>query len=393
MPYLDILRAFLRLGLTSFGGPVAHIGYFRDEFVTRRQWVSDAQFTSWLAICQALPGPASSQLGFLIGLHRGGWVGAVLAWAGFTLPSAIALVLVAIYGLQLSGQWVDPVIDGLKLVAVVVVAQAVLGMFKSLCRHTLTRVLSVVGFAVALGLGGWSGQIGAILIGAMIGFLMIKHQVPGTGQAIRLNHVPSVRLGTALLIVMASVLLILPGLAATESGLQMFDAFYRAGALVFGGGHVVLPLLESATVSPGLVSSDAFLTGYSLAQAVPGPLFTFAAWLGALDTTMPGWGGALLALVAIFLPGLLLVTGVLPWWHTIVSKPWAFGLLAGVNATVVGVLAAAWVDPIVTTSVTSISSGLVATVGAALLLWRKYHVLVVVVSLPLLMVLFDWIGL
>lgn len=393
MPYLEILRVFLRLGLTSFGGPVAHIGYFRDEFVTRRRWVSDAQFTSWLAICQAIPGPASSQLGFLIGLHRGGFGGAMLAWAGFTLPSAIVLVLIALYGLQVGGNLWEPVIAGLKLVAVVVVAQAVIGMFSSLCRQTVTRVLSVVGFTVALALGGWFGQIGAILVGGVIGFLACTPRNAEPGPEVVLSHAPSARLGAGLLILMSALLLALPWMTAGIASLQMFDAFYRAGALVFGGGHVMLPMLESATVSAGLVSSDNFLAGYSLAQAVPGPLFTFAAWLGALDISMPGLGGATLALIAIFLPGMLLVTGILPWWHSVAAKPWAFGILAGINASVVGVLAAAWVDPIVTTSITSLSAVMTVAVGAAMLLWRKYPVLIVVVSLPLLMVLLDWIGL
>lgn len=393
MPYLEILCVFLRLGLTSFGGPVAHIGYFRNEFVTRRRWVTDTQFSSWLAICQALPGPASSQLGFLIGLHRGGMGGALIAWAGFTLPSALALVLVATYGLQMNASWTASVIDGLKLVAVVVVAQAVIGMFNSLCQQTVTRVLSVIGFALALGFGGWAGQLGAIAAGGLIGFGFCGAHAARPTNVVALSHSPSARAGTGLLLLMLALLLALPWFAAGQPVLQLFDAFYRAGALVFGGGHVVLPLLESATVTPGLVSSEAFLTGYSIAQAVPGPLFTFAAWLGALDPTVPGFGGAMLALVAIFLPGMLLVTGVLPWWHALSAKPWAFGVLAGMNAAVVGVLAAAWVDPIVLTSVTSMSSFAVACAGAAMLIWRKYPVVLVVVSLPALMVLLDWLGL
>lgn len=393
MPYLEILRVFLRLGLTSFGGPVAHIGYFRDEFVTKRSWVTDTQFTSWLAICQTLPGPASSQLGFLIGLHRGGLAGALLAWTGFTLPSAIALVMLATYGLQFDAHWVEPAIHGLKLVAVVVVAHAVIGMFRGLCQDATTRVLSVVGFAVAFGLSGWFGQVGAIVIGALVGFYVCAPKTLPTTPMHNIGHAPSARLGAVLLALMLILLVALPWFSFAWPSLQMFDAFYRAGALVFGGGHVVLPLLESATVAAGHVTSDAFLMGYSLAQAVPGPLFTFAAWLGALDTGLAGWGGALLALIAIFLPGLLLVTGVLPWWQNLSSKAWAFGMLAGVNAAVVGVLGAAWVDPIVTTSITSFSSAIVAAVGAAMLLWRKYPVLWVVISLPLLMVLLDWIGL
>ena len=389
MPYLEIFRVFLRLGLTSFGGPVAHIGYFRDEFVKRRAWINDAQFGHWLAICQTLPGPASSQLGFLIGLHRGGFLGAILAWAGFTLPSAVALVLIALYGLAQQAAWIDPVIAGLKLVAVVVVAQAVIGMFRSLCKDTPTQLLSVVGFALALGLGSWFGQIGAIAVGAVAGLVVCHRQSNSTEPSGTPNHGPTRTIGSLMLALLAGLLFLLPWFATHLPVLQMFDTFFRAGALVFGGGHVVLPLLESATVVPGLVSSDDFLTGYGLAQAVPGPLFTFAAWLGALDVTLAGWAGASLALVAIFLPGLLLVVGVLPWWQSLSAMPGAFGVLAGINASVVGVLAAAWVDPVVTTGLTSLSHVIIALIGAAMLLWRKYPVWTVVLALPLLSLLSD----
>jgi chromate transporter len=393
MPYLDILRVFLRLGLTSFGGPVAHIGYFREEFVARRAWVSDSQFAHWLAISQAMPGPASSQMGFLIGLHRGGLVGALIAWAGFTLPSALALVLVALYGLAHQAGWFELIVDGLKLVAVAVVAQAVIGMFRSLCTDTVTRVLSVVGFGLALGLGGWAGQVGAIAAGGIAGWFVCQR--PGESAdgsaASRLapDHSPTRLTGALMLMALAVLLFVVPWFAAHTPMLQMFDAFFRAGALVFGGGHVVLPLLESATVTPGLVSSEDFLTGYGLAQAVPGPLFTFAAWLGALDPTWPGWSGAVLALVAIFVPGLVLIVGVLPWWQSFGRRPKAFGMLAGINASVVGVLAAAWVDPVLMTSVSSVIYGLIALFGAALLLWRKLPVWCVVLILPALTLLGD----
>ena len=389
MPYLEIFRVFLRLGLTSFGGPVAHIGYFRDEFVTRRAWINDTQFGHWLAICQTLPGPASSQLGFLIGLHRGGYLGALLAWAGFTLPSAVALVLLALYGLAQQATWIDPVIAGLKLVAVVVVAQAVIGMFRSLCKDTPTQLLSVVGFALALGLGGWFGQIGAIALGALVGLIICQRHDAMTEPNTTPDHGPTRTAGGLMLALLAALLFLLPWFATHIPVLHMFDTFFRAGALVFGGGHVVLPLLESATVVPGLVSSDDFLTGYGLAQAVPGPLFTFAAWLGALDVWLAGWTGASLALIAIFLPGLLLVVGVLPWWQALSTMPRAFGVLAGINASVVGVLAAAWVDPVVTTSLTSLSHVIIALIGVAMLFWRKYPVWAVVLALPLLSAVSD----
>lgn len=393
MPYLEVLRVFLRLGLTSFGGPVAHIGYFRDEFVTRRGWVSDAQFAHWLAICQAMPGPASSQLGFLIGLHRGGWAGALLAWAGFTLPSAIALVLVAVYGLAQQAMWFDWLIAGLKLVAVVVVAQAIIGMFRSLCADTITKILSVAGFAMALTLGGWFGQVGAILTGGVVGWLVCQRRASEPTSGLAPDHGPTRLAGGFMLLALGVMLVIVPWFAVDTPVLHMFDAFFRAGALVFGGGHVMLPLLESATVTPGLVSSSDFLTGYGLAQAIPGPLFTFAAWLGALDPTWPGWPGAALALIAIFLPGLLLIVGVLPWWQALGSQPKAFGILAGINASVVGILAAAWVDPVLITSVTSVSHGVIAGVGAVMLLWRGYPVWTVVLVLPALSVLSGLFGL
>jgi len=393
MPYLEILHVFLRLGLTSFGGPVAHIGYFRDEFVTRRGWVSEMRFAHWLAICQALPGPASSQLGFLIGLHRGGFVGALLAWVGFTLPSAAALVVIAMYGLGQNASWFDLIVQGLKLVAVVVVAHAVIGMFRSLCKDTTTRVMSVVGFGLALGLGGWLGQVGAIVAGGLVGAFICQRGTQDTTSGLTPDHGPTRAVGTLLLALLAVLLLLLPWFATHTPVLQMFDGFFRAGALVFGGGHVVLPLLETATVGPGLVSSGDFLTGYGLVQAVPGPLFTFAAWLGALDPTLAGWAGASLALVAIFLPGLLLVVGVLPWWQTLAHQPRALGVLAGINASVVGVLAAAWIDPVLTSAVSSTTHVVIAVIGAAMLLWRQYPVWTVVLVLPLLVVLSNSFGL
>lgn len=393
MPYLEILRVFLRLGLTSFGGPVAHIGYFHDEFVTRRRWVSQTQFTSWLAVCQALPGPASSQLGFLIGWHRGGLGGALLAWAGFTLPSALVLVLLAIYGMSVQADWVTMLIHGLKLVAVVVVAQAVWSMYRGLCKEASTQLLAVLGFALSMALGGWLGQIGAIVAGGVIALVFYQSQSVGSDTPVALAHAPSRALGLTLVGLLLGGLLLLPWFASLAPSLALFDSFYRAGALVFGGGHVVLPLLESATVATGAVSADAFLTGYGLAQAVPGPLFTFAAWLGALDATLPGWWGAAIALVAIFLPGLLLVVGIMPFWGEISRTQKAMAALAGVNAAVVGVLAAAWIDPIVTSSISSLTDVAIVAIGAALLLWRKYPVWVVVIAMPLLVTLANWLGL
>jgi chromate transporter len=391
MPYLEVLRAFLKLGLTSFGGPVAHIGYFHNEFVHKRQWATQAQFSSWLAICQALPGPASSQLGFLIGWHRAGWAGALLAWAAFTLPSAAALVWLALYGLKLDASWLSPVVHGLKLVAVVVVAQAVLGMFKSLCPDRLTRLLAALGLALAFALPGWLGQIGAIVTGGLIAMVFSRATEGPEIAPPTINHAPSRALGAILLTVFLGLLLLAPVLASSMPWAQLFDPFYRAGALVFGGGHVMLPLLESATVTPGHVSADDFLTGYGLAQAVPGPLFTFAAWLGALDTTLPGWFGASLALVAVFLPGLLLITGILPFWGAWNQQRLARLALAGINAAVVGVLASAWIDPIATTSLMRASDWAIAGIGLGLLLWLGCPVWLVVIALPVLTLALDWL--
>jgi len=367
MSILEIFRVFLKLGLTSFGGPVAHIGYFHQAFVRDKGWVREDQFAGWLALCQFLPGPASSQLGFLIGLYRGGFLGALAAWSAFTLPSAMALVLVATLGLNLASGDAVGVLQGLKLVAVAVVAHAIWTMSRALCQRPHTRVAALIGFGLAWGLGGWWGQIGALIAGAILGLVIgqrlgLARSVAHESKPVDTCHV-SGRLGV-MLIALAFVLLVAPSLlitlGITHPGLTTFDAFYRSGALVFGGGHVVLPLLESAVVAPGWVSEEAFLTGYGLAQAVPGPLFTFAAWLGVLNNTLSGPMGAALALVAVFLAGLLLVTGALPWWQRLQEIRWAIAVFAGINAAVVGVLAAAWVNPILTTSIRGWVDALIA---------------------------------
>jgi chromate transporter len=393
MSFLEVFRVFLHLGLTSFGGPVAHIGFFRNEFVSRRQWVTDEQFAAWLALSQFMPGPASSQLGFLIGLHRAGFRGALAAWVGFTLPSAIVLVALALFGLQIATPWSLALVQGLKLVAVAIVAQAVWGMWSTICRQTSTRIIALLGFALSMWLAGWVGQIGAILGGAILGFVLLRGSIkPATLKTQLGSRVPKA-VGTALLVLFLGLLVLLPWVAKETPVLAMFDAFYRAGALVFGGGHVVLPLLESAVVETGLISRENFLVGYGLAQAVPGPLFTFAAWLGALDPALPGWSGALLALVAIFVPGLLLVCGMLPWWAQFQSVPAAFALFAGVNAAVVGVLAAAWVNPILTTGVTHWSYALIALICTLWLLLGKVAPWKVVLLSAGLALGLHWVGL
>ena len=354
----DIFRIFLGLGLTSFGGPVAHLGYFRTAFVARREWLSDAAYADLVALCQFLPGPASSQAGFAIGLMRGGWAGAAAAWAGFTLPSAIVL---AAFGLG-AGAITHPLgtgaIDGLKLLAVAVVAHALWGMGRSLAPDAARQAVALAALVLLAVWAGPPGQVAAILGGAVAGRVLSLGDAsgaPGPADAMLAGRMPAPRTGAALIAVALGLLALLPVLTATGVGGQataLFEAFYRAGALVFGGGHVVLPLLEESVVAPGWVDAETFLAGYGAAQAVPGPLFTIAAYLGAAAEPAPaGMAGAAIALAAIFLPGLLLVAGALPWWDRLRGWAEARAALAGVNAAVVGVLASAFYDPVFTAGV------------------------------------------
>ncbi len=372
---LTILRIFLGLGLTSFGGPVAHLGYFRREFVERRGWLDEDGYADLVALSQVLPGPASSQTGFAIGLIRGGWAGGAAAWTGFTLPSAIALMLFAAAAGTLQGPVASGILDGLKLLAVAVVAQAVLGMGRTLCpdRPRLAVALAVLAFLAVW--PGPSGQVIAIAAGGLAGLAFALPTAAGTSTGLRPGHGPSGRAGIGL--VGAALLLLggLPVLVAAGIGgqaLALFEAFYRAGALVFGGGHVVLPLLEGTVVAPGWVSQDAFLAGYGAAQAVPGPLFTFAAYLGAAAGPEPnGVAGAALALAGIFLPGLLLIAGLLPWWAEVRAWVRARQAMAGINAAVVGVLGAALYHPVFTSAVESrLDLALAAAAFFALTRWH-----------------------
>jgi chromate transporter len=361
--FLAILLIFLRLGVTSFGGPVAHLGYFRTEFVARRQWLSEAAYADLVALAQFLPGPASSQTGFALGMLRGGLAGGIAAWIGFTLPSA-ALMVAAAYGVDvLSG---SGIVHGLKLVAVAVVAQAVWGMAGSLAPDRTRATIAAAAAVALLLLPSAVTQVGVILAGAALGLALCRDGA-GAGSA---------PLGIAVgrgagLAALAAFLVLLVGLpVAAQAGFMpaLAEAGYRAGALVFGGGHVVLPLLERAFVPTGWVSADAFLAGYALAQAVPGPLFTFAAFLGAA-----AWGGAggAIALVAIFLPGLLLMYGALPFWDGLRRRPDAQAALRGVNAAVVGILLAALFDPIWQGSVRQPADFAVALAAfVALVLWK-----------------------
>lgn len=364
----EVFRTFLKLGLTSFGGPVAHLGYFRDELVERRKWIDEAGYADLVALCQFLPGPASSQVGYAMGLLRAGPLGGLAAWCAFTLPSAVLLVVFAIGAAYFEGRVGAGLVHGLKLVAVAVVAQAVWGMARALTPDKQRAAIALAAVLVVVLIGGAAGQIAAILIGGLAGIGFC--QAIGVSRASHLTFPVSRPVG---LIALASFFVLLVGLplasmATGAHGVALFDVFYRAGALVFGGGHVVLPLLEEGVVRPGWISHDNFLAGYGAAQAVPGPLFTFAAYLGAAMEPSPhGIAGAALCLVAIFAPGLLLVTGVLPFWNVLRARPLAQAAMRGANAAVVGILASALYSPVGTSAILNPSDFAVALIGFTLL--------------------------
>ena len=376
----EVLLIFLKLGLSCFGGPIAHIGYFRDEFVVRRRWLDEHAYADLVALCQFLPGPASSQVGFSIGLLRAGYLGAAAAWTGFTLPSAILLVLFAYGAGFLQGPLGAGLLHGLKLVAVAIVAQAVWGMARTLCPDRERASIAAVASVIVLFGGTSLAQISAIVFGAAAGLWLCRGGQPSeSGHLI----VPiSRRAGMAALIVFFILLAGLPLLRNLSSDAALFDAFYRSGALVFGGGHVVLPLLREAFVTPGWVNDDAFLAGYGAAQAVPGPLFTFAAYLGAVaNPSAHGVPGAALGLIGIFLPGILVLLGTLPFWDALRRKTFAQAMMRGVNAAVVGLLGAALYNPVWTSSVREPGDFALALVGFVLLIaWRAPPLVVVIVS-------------
>ncbi|MBR0674128.1 chromate efflux transporter [Roseomonas soli] len=378
--FLGILLIFLRLGVTSFGGPIAHIGYLREEFVARRRWMDEAAYADLVALAQFLPGPASSQTGFAIGVLRGGLPGGLAAWLGFTLPSALVMLLAA-YGADLAtGGAGAGVVHGLKLVAVAVVAQAVWGMAGNLCPDRVRATIAVLAALALLLLPSALTQIAVILAGAAAGLALCRGGVAQSQATLGFRVRPGA--GIAALVLFAALLLGLPPLASGSHALALAEAAYRAGALVFGGGHVVLPLLERAFVPSGWISADAFLAGYGVAQAVPGPLFTFAAFLGAAQGLWPnGVLGGAIALVAVFLPGLLLIYGMLPFWDGFRKRPAAQAALRGVNAAVVGILLAALFDPIWTSTVRVPADFAIALAAfAALVLWRAPAWLVVALT-------------
>jgi len=378
----EVFRVFLKLGVSSFGGPIAHIGYFREEFVVRRRWLDEQAFVDLVALCQFLPGPASSQTGFSIGLIRAGYAGALAAWTGFTLPSAIVLVLFAYGAGALGGPLGTGLLHGLKLVAVAIVAQAVFGMARTLCPDRQRASIAALSALIILFSTSSIAQIGAIALGGLLGLWLCRGAtLPAEGHI----HMPvSRRAGLAALI---AFFVLLAGLPIAQhlthsAGIALFDAFYRSGALVFGGGHVVLPLLREAFVTPGWVSDDTFLAGYGAAQAVPGPLFTFAAYLGFVVQPSPhGLPGAALGLFGIFLPGMLILIGALPFWDSFRKRESAQAVMRGVNAAVVGLLGAALYNPLWTTSVKTPGDFAIALVGFVLLTaWRAPPLLVVIVS-------------
>jgi len=349
---LSVFLIFLRLGLTSFGGPIAHLGYFRNEFVVRRFWLSERSFTDLIALCQFLPGPASSQLCMALGLSRAGYLGALAAWAGFALPSAALLILFALGVANLGDALMPGALHGMKVVAVAVVAQAVWGMAKSLCPDVSRVTLMALASCAALLLPTAWGQVAVLALCAGAGLLLFRPQ-----QSTAHEPLP-IKVGRpaagALLILFLALLILLPALAQVfpGQGLAMFDAFFRSGSLVFGGGHVVLPLLQAAVVAPGWVDGDTFLAGYGATQAVPGPLLTFAAFLGASMKSEPhGLVGGLICLVAIFLPSVLLIIGVLPFCERLRRNARTQAALAGTNAAVVGLLLAALYRPVWTSAI------------------------------------------
>lgn len=377
----SVFFIFLRLGLTSFGGPVAHLGYFRSEFVERRGWFSERAYADLVALCQFLPGPASSQVGMALGVSRAGYVGALAAWAGFTLPSAVALVLFA-QGVAGLGDALAPgALHGLKVVAVAVVAQAAWGMARSLCPDAPRIGLMAISACVVLLVPSAWTQVGVIACAGAAGLAIIKPTPAGAHEP--LPTMVGRRAGVLWLSLFCILLAGLPIMARQwpEPPLEVFDAFFRAGSLVFGGGHVVLPLLQAEVVPTGWVGKEAFLAGYGAAQAVPGPLFTFSAFLGASMNAEPaGWAGGFLCLFAVFLPSFLLVAGALPFWERLRRNTRTQAALAGINAAVVGLLLAALYQPVWTSAILGAQDFALALVAYTCLAFWKFPPWLVVIG-------------
>lgn len=371
----EVAAAFLWLGLTSFGGPVAHLGYFRRAFVQRRRWLDEEHFGQLLALCQFLPGPASSQLGFSIGLLRAGWLGGLAAFVGFTLPSALLLFGFALASRALDGSMGNALVHGLKLVAVAVVLHGVLGMARTLAPDWTRRAMALAAALLVLASGTPWMQLALVAGGALAGLWLCRGVTARTGEMFALGWGRRTGIVLIALFVLGLCMAFLPGLPPLG---RAAAAFYRSGALVFGGGHVVLPLLKTSVVDPGWLDENTFLAGYGAAQAVPGPMFTLASFLGArLPDGTGGALGATVAVLSIFAPGLLLVSGALPFWRALAQRTGAARALAGVNAVVVGLLAAAFVNPVAMSAIHAPLDVLVAAVGL-LMLFARWPALAVV---------------
>ena len=372
MRLLELFITFLRLGLTSFGGPIAHLSYFHDEFVKKKKWLNEHAYADLVALCQFLPGPASSQVGMAIGLNRAGILGAIVAWVGFTIPSALVLVLFGLGMSQLNLNAHQGWLHGLKIVAVSVVAQAVYGMGKKLCPDKERLIIAVISSAIVLFFSSAFIQVLVLVLAGFFGSYFFK-------ETKELPHIPvhsrlTKKTGAIFLTIFCSLLIFLPILRSVfqDQSIKLFDSFFRAGSLVFGGGHVVLPLLQSEVVPTGWVSKDLFMAGYGLAQAIPGPLFAFSAYLGAVSSLDPnGWIGAAVCLLAAFLPSFLLILGVLPFWETMRIFPKVRQAMLGINASVVGILLAALYHPVITSAIFSVKDFAVAAVGFFLLEYWK----------------------
>ncbi len=378
--FLEVLGVSTRLGLTSFGGPIAHLGYFHEEYVKRRKWIDEQSYADLVALCQFLPGPASSQVSIAIGIARAGLSGGFAAWLGFTLPSALALIAFA-FGIGAFASSADAGwLHGLKVVAAAVVAHAVWGMARSLCPDRERATIAILASIVTLTWPTAIGQLSSIAIAGVVGLIIFPQAAPSSRSHMRFPV--EKRTGIAAWIILFALLLGLPLLRhiAPSHVLEVFDSFFRVGSLVFGGGHVVLPLLQTEVVSSGWVTKEQFVAGYGAAQAVPGPLFTFAAYLGAVMGPQPnGWTGAMLALVAIFLPSFLLIAGALPFWDLLRSEPVFQSVLKGVNAAVVGLLLTALYTPVWTSSIHSPADfGLGLVAFGLLMFWQCPPWLVVV---------------
>ncbi|MEZ2716460.1 chromate efflux transporter [Niallia circulans] len=375
--FLEIFLISTKLGLTSFGGPVAHLGYFYDEYVRRRKWLDEKSYADLVALCQFLPGPASSQVGIGIGILRGGLLGGIISFLGFTFPSVIALIIFArmIDVLDIgNADW----IHGLKIVATAIVAHAILGMAKNLTPDLKRKTIALFALILTLLWQSVFSQVGVIILSAIIGYFLYKQQVRQQNQ-VDISFPISKQVASVSLVLFFSLLFLLPIIREVFSyqWIAMFDSFYRSGSLVFGGGHVVLPLLEREFVPGGWLSEASFLAGYGATQAVPGPLFTFAAYIG---TVLNGWGGGLLATFAIFLPAFLLIVGTLPFWNFVRKNPKIQGVLMGVNAAVVGILVSSFYQPIWTSSISDASDFAFAAILFSMLVYWKLSPWIVVIT-------------